>query len=154
MLGYTNERSTRWKTGASQGDSPREIQGGPEYAEDGWFGKCEWLSDRGSQWCTCTCWRACTAHVHKNNPSWDHVYVLLFVYCFCWICHSKYSFDPHFVTNDLLLPPVVKGRRANGVFDLRNDVVQDTMVYHEFISLTIVGWLYPFCRTNVLVRMK
>jgi len=41
MLGYTDERSTRRKTGASQGDSPREIQGGPEHAEDGWFGKCE-----------------------------------------------------------------------------------------------------------------
>jgi hypothetical protein len=33
----------------------------------------------------------------------------------------------------------MKDRRANGAFDLMNDVVEDKMVYHEFISLTLVG---------------
>jgi hypothetical protein len=45
----------------------------------------------------------------------------------------------HLITIDLLLFPVVKDRRANGAFDLMNDVVEDKMVYHEFISLTLVG---------------
>jgi len=53
------------------------------------------------------------------------------------LCHSKYSFDPHFVTVDLLLYPVVKDRRANGVFYLR---MKSSKIRWSIMSLSLLSY--------------